>query len=58
MRRVRRCCLTKYACQWSGYEEFSRQIQLKDQTRSRNPITLGRWAQYVATTVSRFLEVC
>ncbi|THH14624.1 hypothetical protein EW146_g5733 [Bondarzewia mesenterica] len=33
---------------WLGYEEHTRQIQLKDQSAKTKPITLGRWAKRIA----------
>ena len=36
--------------------EYKRQIQIQDQTRDRNPITLGRLVEHVARTVQRFIE--
>ncbi|KZV67047.1 hypothetical protein PENSPDRAFT_551577, partial [Peniophora sp. CONT] len=41
---------------WKGYVEYKRQIQIQDQTRDRNPITLGRLVEHVARTVQRFME--
>ncbi|KAI0034442.1 hypothetical protein K488DRAFT_69115 [Vararia minispora EC-137] len=33
---------------WRGYSEYKRQIQIQDQTRDRNPITLGRLVEHVS----------
>ncbi len=43
--------------QWPGYEIWERQIQIRDQTRHRNEITLERFAKLVAGVVDRFLTV-
>ena len=45
------------ASQWPGYEIWERQIQIRDQTRHRNEITLERFAKLVAGVVDRFLTV-
>jgi hypothetical protein len=45
------------ALQWPGYESWERQIQIRDQTRYRNEITLERFAKLVAGVVDRFLTV-
>jgi hypothetical protein len=45
------------ASQWPGYESWERQIQIRDQTRQRNEITLERFAKLVAGVVDRFLVV-
>jgi hypothetical protein len=45
------------ASQWPGYESWERQIQIRDQTRQRNEITLERFAKLVAGVVDRFLGV-
>ncbi|KAH9012525.1 hypothetical protein EDB84DRAFT_1535694, partial [Lactarius hengduanensis] len=40
---------------WPGYESWERQIQIRDQTRHRNEVTLERFAKLVAGVVDRFL---
>ena len=45
------------ALQWPGYEPWERQIQIRDQTRQRNEITLERFVKLVAGVVDRFLTV-
>jgi hypothetical protein len=45
------------ASQWPGYDIWERQIQIRDQTRHRNEITLERFAKLVAGVVDRFLTV-
>ena len=45
------------ASQWPGYEMWERQIQIRDQTRQRNEITLERFVKLVAGVVDRFLTV-
>src|SRR6267142_586742 len=47
--------LSIVALQWPGYESWERQIQIRDQTRHRNEITLERFAKLVAGAVDRFL---
>jgi hypothetical protein len=44
--------------QWPGYDPSERQVQLKDQTPARNPVTLERFVKHVASRVLHFLEVC
>jgi hypothetical protein len=45
------------ASQWPGYESWERQIQIRDQTRQRNVITLERFVKLVAGVVDRFITV-
>lgn len=45
------------ASQWPGYGSWERQIQIRDQTRQRNEITLERFVKLVAGVVDRFLTV-
>ncbi|KAH9995428.1 hypothetical protein BJV74DRAFT_333841 [Russula compacta] len=46
---------TQIRIAWPGYESWERQIQIRDQTRNRNEITLERFAKLVAGVVDRFL---
>ncbi|KAI9458215.1 hypothetical protein BJY52DRAFT_442122 [Lactarius psammicola] len=46
---------TQIRIAWPGYETWERQIQIRDQTRHRNEITLERFAKLVAGVVDRFL---
>ncbi|KAI9459030.1 hypothetical protein F5148DRAFT_983583 [Russula earlei] len=46
---------TQIRIAWPGYESWERQIQIRDQTRDRNMITLERFAKLVASVVDRFL---
>ncbi|KAH9000367.1 hypothetical protein EDB92DRAFT_1984777 [Lactarius akahatsu] len=46
---------TQIRIAWPGYESWERQIQIRDQTRHRNEITLERFAKLVAGVVDRFL---
>jgi len=46
---------TQIRIAWPGYEQWERQIQIRDQTRHRNEITLERFAKLVAGVVDRFL---
>ncbi|KAH9172481.1 hypothetical protein EDB89DRAFT_1906159 [Lactarius sanguifluus] len=43
---------------WPGYRDWKRQIITRDETRARNPITLGRFMKYVGTAVDKFLREC
>ncbi|KAI0305898.1 hypothetical protein B0F90DRAFT_1624008 [Multifurca ochricompacta] len=36
---------------------FKRQIQIKDETENRNPITIGKFAQHLGRSVDAFLQV-
>ncbi|KAI0305844.1 hypothetical protein B0F90DRAFT_930161 [Multifurca ochricompacta] len=47
---------TQIRIAWPGYDSWERQIQIRDQTRSRNEITLERFAKLVAGVVDRFLS--
>ncbi|KAF8269779.1 hypothetical protein EI94DRAFT_1724317 [Lactarius quietus] len=47
---------TQIRIAWPGYESWERQIQIRDQTRHRNEITLERFAKLVAGVVDRFLS--
>jgi len=46
---------TQIRIAWPGYESWERQIQIRDQTRYRNEITLERFAKLIAVVVDRFL---
>jgi len=46
---------TQIRIAWPGYDIWERQIQIRDQTRHRNQITLERFAKLVAGVVDRFL---
>lgn len=48
---------TQIRIAWPGYESWERQIQIRDQTRQRNEITLERFVKLVAGVVDRFLTV-
>jgi hypothetical protein len=43
--------------QWPGYNEFKRQVQIRDETPTRNPITVGKFAHHVGRSVEAFLQV-
>lgn len=47
---------TQIRIAWPGYDSWERQIQIRDQTRHRNEITLERFAKLVAGVVDRFLS--
>ncbi len=46
---------TQIRIAWPGYDSWERQIQIRDQTRQRNEITLERFAKVVSGVVDRFL---
>jgi hypothetical protein len=48
---------TRIRIAWPGYGSWERQIQIRDQTRQRNEITLERFIKLVAGVVDRFLTV-
>ena len=43
--------------QWPGYNEFKRQIQIRDETPFKNPITVAKFAHHVGRSVEAFLRV-
>jgi len=43
---------------WPGYEVWKRQVQARDDTRWRNPITMAKFAQHVGRCVSDFFQDC
>jgi hypothetical protein len=45
------------AYQWPGYNEFKRQVQIRDETPAKNPITIAKFAQHVGRSVEAFLRV-
>jgi len=44
------------ARQWPGYNNFKRQIQIRDETPSRNPITIAKFANQIGRRVRAFLQ--
>ncbi|KAH9166322.1 hypothetical protein EDB89DRAFT_1910744 [Lactarius sanguifluus] len=40
---------------WPGYQDFKRQVQIRDETAAHNPITVARFAQHVGRSVDAFL---
>jgi hypothetical protein len=48
---------SSYVSQWPGYPSSEYQVQLRDQTLARGPITFERFVKLVGTRVRRFLEV-
>lgn len=46
-----------YYYQWPGYREFKRQVQIKDETPARNPITVAKFAHHVGRSVEAFFRV-
>jgi hypothetical protein len=45
------------AYQWLGYNEFKRQVQIRDETPDKNPITVAKFAHHVGRSVEAFLRV-
>lgn len=43
--------------QWPGYNAFKRQVQIKDETPAKNPITIAKFAHHVGRSVDAFLRV-
>ena len=43
--------------QWPGYTPSEQQVQLRDQTPARNPVTLERFVKHVGSRVRQFLIV-
>ena len=45
------------AYQWPGYNEFKRQVQIRDETPAKNPITNAKFANHIGRSVEAFLRV-
>ena len=43
--------------QWPGYHEFRRQVQIRDETPTKNPITIAKFAHHIGRSVEAFLRV-
>jgi len=43
---------------WPGYASWRRQMPTRDETYSRNPITVGRFMKHVGTSVNKFIDHC
>ncbi|KAH9051301.1 hypothetical protein EDB83DRAFT_1301293 [Lactarius deliciosus] len=43
---------------WPGYTYWKRQVATRDETRARNPITLGRFMKHLGTSVDKFFREC
>ena len=43
--------------QWPGYNPYEHQVQLRDQTPQKNPISFRQFARHVASRVKQFLLV-
>jgi len=41
---------------WPGYDDFKRQIQIRDETSSKNPIKIAKFAQHIGRSVMTFLQ--
>ena len=46
-----------HVSQWPGYTPSEQQVQLRDQTPARNPVTLERFVKHVGSRVRQFLVV-
>jgi len=42
---------------WPGYANWRRQILTRDETYSRNPITVGRFMKHVGASINNFINV-
>ncbi|KAI9511587.1 hypothetical protein F5148DRAFT_1146751 [Russula earlei] len=49
---------TKIRICWPGYQPSEHQVQLRDQTPARNPVTLERLVKHVGSRVRQFLSDC
>jgi len=49
---------TKIRISWPGYTPSEQQVQLRDQTPARNPITLERFVKHVGARVRQYLADC
>jgi len=43
---------------WPGYVEWKRQVQIRDETSQRNPISMFRFAFHIGRSVKAFIENC
>ncbi|KAI9511602.1 hypothetical protein F5148DRAFT_1170347 [Russula earlei] len=41
---------------WPGYADFRRQVQIKDETAAKNPITVAKFAHHIGRSVEAFLR--
>ncbi|KAH9993742.1 hypothetical protein BJV74DRAFT_884337 [Russula compacta] len=41
---------------WPGYNDFKRQVQIRDETPAKNPITIAKFAHHVGRSVRAFLD--
>ncbi|KAH9987915.1 hypothetical protein BJV74DRAFT_773696, partial [Russula compacta] len=48
--------VTNIRITWLGYKEFKRQIQIRDETREHNPITIAKFAHQLGRSVDVFLK--
>ena len=49
--------LNLLSIQWPGYQDFKRQVQLRDETSEHNPITISRFAHHIGRSVEAFFKV-
>ncbi|KAN0132294.1 hypothetical protein V8E53_009894 [Lactarius tabidus] len=50
--------MTQIRINWPRYGPWNRQIALRDETRARNPIAVGRFMKHVGSSVERFFREC
>ncbi|KAI9433284.1 hypothetical protein H4582DRAFT_2082444 [Lactarius indigo] len=43
---------------WPGYQEFKRQVPIRDESSTRSPITMARFVGHIGRTVNKFLRDC
>ncbi|KAH9995586.1 hypothetical protein BJV77DRAFT_961023 [Russula vinacea] len=41
---------------WPGYNEFKRQVQIRDETPAKNPITIGKFVHHIGRSMEAFLR--
>ncbi|KAH9975917.1 hypothetical protein BGW80DRAFT_1168543 [Lactifluus volemus] len=49
---------TKIRISWPGYATSEQQVQLRDQTPARHPVTLERFVKHVGSRVRQYLIEC
>jgi len=49
---------TKIRISWPGYPPSEQQIQLRDQTPTRNPVTLERFVKHLGSRIRQYLMDC
>ncbi|KAF8479781.1 hypothetical protein DFH94DRAFT_496786 [Russula ochroleuca] len=41
---------------WPGYNVFKRQVQIRDESPAKNPITIGKFAHHIGRSIEAFLR--